>query len=156
MPGGGADGFPLLVGIFRTSAPPAGPAGPGFFFFCWAYFVRGGCSDDGVDYFRFVLCARGRDIFYAALENADSLCDVFGRLSNPSGSEYPQQEELDYAVMNVLEEVYGKDFDEEAARYEWPADVLPHLDFQWEEDDEESIHRVCPRTYDRWWGDDPY
>lgn len=100
--------------------------------------------------------ARGRDIFYAALENADSLCDVFGRLSNPSGSEYPQQEELDYAVMNVLEEVYGKDFDEEAARYEWPADVLPHLDFQWEEDDEESIHRVCPRTFDRWWGDDTF
>ena len=51
---------------------------------------------------------------------------------------------------------YGKDFDEEAARYEWPADVLPHLDFQWEEDDEESIHRVCPRTFDRWWGDDTF
>ena len=68
----------------------------------------------------------------------------------------PADDEVDVNLLYPSPFQPRKDFDEEAARYEWPADVLPHLDFQWEEDDEESIHRVCPRTFDRWWGDDTF
>lgn len=72
-----------------------------------AYVVLGGCSDDSFDYFRFWLIARGREVFYKALEDADSLCDVFAKLEDPEDNDYPEQEELDYAVIEVLEERTG-------------------------------------------------
>lgn len=41
-----------------------------------AYIIKGGCSDDGFDYFRGWLIAQGKDVFYNALKNADSLTRI--------------------------------------------------------------------------------
>lgn len=30
------------------------------------------------------------------------------------------------------------------------------FEFEWEEDDEDSIRKVCPRTFDKWWGNDVF
>ncbi len=37
--------------------------------------------------------------------------------------------------------------------YRMPEEELPGIEFEWEEGDEESMRRVCPRTFDRWWGE---
>ncbi len=51
---------------------------PGHTWALWgaAYLINGGCSDDGFDYFRGWLVARGREVFHRALADPDSLADV--------------------------------------------------------------------------------
>lgn len=120
-----------------------------------AYVVLGGCSDDGFDYFRFWLIAQGRKVFYNALENADTMCDVFSKLEDPEGDDYPAQEELDYAVQRVLGERTGDEDYYYAVDYSLP-NYAHKIEFEWEEDDEESIRKVCPRTFDKWWKNDVF
>lgn len=122
-----------------------------------AHVVLGGCSDDGFDYFRFWLIAQGREVFYNALENADTLCDVFSELEDPEGEDYPEQEDLDYAVQTVLGERTGDGdyFYAAAEDYSLPG-YADGIEIEWEEDNEESIRKVCPRTFDKWWGNDVF
>lgn len=122
-----------------------------------AYVVLGGCSDDGFDYFRFWLIAQGREVFYKALENADTLCDVLSKLEDPQGEDYPEQEDLDYAVQTVLRERTGDEdyFYATAENYALPG-YADEIEIEWEEDNEESIRKICPRTFDKWWGNDVF
>lgn len=120
-----------------------------------AYIVLGGCGDDGFDYFRFWLIAQGRQVFYDALKNADTLCDVFSELEDPEGDDYPEQEELDYVVMTVLGERTGDEDYFYTADYELPK-YEHEIVFEWNEDDEESLRKVCPRTFDKWWENDVF
>lgn len=122
-----------------------------------AYVVLGGCSDDGFDYFRFWLIAQGRKVFYNALENADSLCDVFAELEDPEDKDYPEQEDLDYVVQEVIDERTGEEdyYYREVEKYEMPQH-LREIEFEWEGDDEDSIRKVCPRTFDQWWENDVF
>jgi len=114
-----------------------------------AYTVLGGCSDDGFDYFRYWLLTRGKSIFYKAIENADSLCDEFDNLPD---EEYPENEEVSYVSKEVFEEKFGKDFYDTEKLYDFGERGYPEIKFEWDEDDEESIHKVCPKTFDKWWG----
>jgi hypothetical protein len=41
-----------------------------------AHLIRGGCSDDGFDYFRAYLLAQGRHVFESALADPDSLAGL--------------------------------------------------------------------------------
>ncbi|MBS1662532.1 MAG: DUF4240 domain-containing protein [Bacteroidetes bacterium] len=41
-----------------------------------AYIIGGGCSDDGFEYFRTWLIAQGKERYYKALSNPDSLAEV--------------------------------------------------------------------------------
>src|SRR5215208_2951351 len=40
---------------------------------CAGYIMNGGCSDDGFEYFRNWVISRGKDVYYKAKENHDSL-----------------------------------------------------------------------------------
>ncbi len=119
----------------------------------WAavYIYRGGCGDDSFDYFRFWLITQGRDVFYNAMKNADSLCDAFADVKE----EDPTDEDADYVVMDILNRRNNDSdyYDRAERRYRWPKEELPEMEFEWEEDDEESLRKVCPRTFDRWWGE---
>lgn len=122
-----------------------------------AYVVLGGCSDDGFDYFRFWLIVQGHKVFYNALENADTLCDVFSKLEDPEGDDYPAQEDLDYAVQTVLGERTGnEDYFYTAEENDSLPQYAHEIEFEWEENDEESIRKVCPRTFDKWWENDVF
>lgn len=115
-----------------------------------AYIYRGGCGDDSFDYFRYWLITQGRKVFYNALENADSLCDVFAELPD----EDPTDEEANYVVIDLLNRRNNdSDYYHRAVnRYRWRQEERPEMEFEWEEDDEESLRKVCPNTFDRWWG----
>lgn len=41
-----------------------------------AFVINGGCGDDSFDYFRAFLISRGREVYEAAIADADSLADV--------------------------------------------------------------------------------
>jgi len=117
-----------------------------------AYTVLGGCGDDGFDYFRFWLATRGKDVFMKALENADSLCDEF------DDCEYPSWEEVSYIPNKIFEEKFGKDFYAANDTYDF-GDLYssrPEMDLEWEEDDTESIKRICPNTFVKWWDNDKF
>lgn len=64
-----------------------------------AYHTCGGCSDDGFIYFRNWLIGRGREAFYAVLENPDSLAD-YPVKGDPIA---PQQIEWDLMPCEVWE-----------------------------------------------------
>ena len=118
-----------------------------------AYTVLGGCSDDGFDYFRFWLLTRGKTVYYNAIENADSLCDEFDNLAD---DEYPENEDVDYVPKKVFEEKFGKNFYDTEELYDFGERSCPEMKFEWDEEDEESIRKVCPKTFDKWWDNDKF
>ena len=120
-----------------------------------AYAVMSGCSDDGFDYFRCWLITRGKLVYMNALQDADSLCEEFALIAD---GDYPEREEASYVPLDVLEEKFDIDFYEyEAGGHIDYGDIsLPEIAFEWSEDDEGSIRKICPKTFDKWWGNDKF
>lgn len=119
-----------------------------------AYVVMGGCSDDGFDCFRCWLVAQGQAVFENAMANADSLCDVFDEIDD---GDFPEREELDYVVNKIINERHGEDaFDNMIELYSGLYTAYPEFKFDWDEDDENSIRQICPKTFDKWWGNDRF
>lgn len=117
-----------------------------------AYVVRGGCSDDSFDYFRSWLISQGKKIVYDAIANPDSLCKVFDGIVEAGERLEPTDETVDSVPIIVLDNktkekgYYFNHYDE----YEMPK-YPEDINFEWEEEDEESIQKVCPETFDKWW-----
>jgi len=124
-----------------------------------AYVVMGGCSDDGFIDFCNWLISRGKSVYMNACENADSLCGEFEKLTDDD-HDYPSQEELAYVPMEVFKEKFDKDFYDAEFKaqehIEFEETPFPSITFEWEEDDEESIRKVCPHTFDKWLENDRF
>lgn len=119
-----------------------------------AYVVMGGCSDDSFDYFRFWLVAQGKETFEKAMQNADNLHNVFDELED---GDFPEREELDYIPMEIINERHGEDaFYELEENYNDLITPRPDLEFLWEEDNEESLQKVCPKTFEKWWDNEKF
>jgi hypothetical protein len=122
-----------------------------------AYVVLGGCSNDGFDYFRYWLVTRGKSVYMKAIQDADSLFDEFEGLTD---DEYPQWEEVSYVYMEVFENKFNKDFydaeEESQKTIEYEEIHRPEISFEWDGVDEDSIRNVCPKTFDKWWGNDKF
>jgi len=122
-----------------------------------AYTVLGGCSDDGFDYFRYWLVSRGKDVYMAAIVNADSLCDEFDKLT---GDEYPEWEDICYVPNEVFEEKWNLDYynaeHDAQDTIEFISKPRPPITFDWEGDDEASIKAIIPKTFEKWWGNSKF
>ncbi len=117
-----------------------------------AYIVCGGCSDDGFDYFRAWLISKGRDVFENALENPDSLIDVF---SETDESDFPENEEILYATLDAYEEATGKDdFYDVLETFEDDFSIL-EIELTWDEDDPKTLEAICPKLFERYY-EDPF
>lgn len=107
---------------------------------CAAYVIKGGCSDDGFEYFRLWLISMGKDIYYKALANPDSLADV---VNEDNDFEF---EDLAYVAVDAFESKTEQDLydfiDDENFPYH-----EEEMDFTWEEDNEESQKKICPKLY---------
>lgn len=94
-----------------------------------AYLAKGGCSDDGFEYFRRWLVAQGRKYFEA------SLADPAHAASSIHSDDDAEFESLAYLAAQVYESKTGKpDFYDRAVRVEqvltgqpWTEDDLPRL-----------------------------
>lgn len=114
---------------------------------CVAYVASGGCSDDGFEYFRAWLIGQGKQVYYKALSAPDSLLPALEKVED-----YPENEDLMAAAYLAYEAKTGKeDFHEVANQY--PEVLTPYQgpDFEWNEEDEESMKRICPRIFKKYW-----
>ncbi|MCL2863355.1 MAG: DUF4240 domain-containing protein [Methanimicrococcus sp.] len=113
-----------------------------------AFIVCGGCSDDGFDYFRAWLISKGRAVYEAALENPDSLIDVFEQADE---TDYPENEEILYATLDAYEEITGKDdFYEVLDSFEDDFSIL-EIELNWDEDDPKTLEVICPKLFERYY-----
>lgn len=113
-----------------------------------AYIINGGCSDDGFDYFRGWLIAQGRDVFYQALQNPESLADVVN-IDNQD----VECEEIWYVAQEAYEEKTGKDDFNEKRTFEvgpLKGDLSEWGDEEGGED-EAKLEALFPRLYAKFW-----
>ena len=81
-----------------------------------------------------------------------SLCDEFDNLTD---DEYPEWEEVSYVPNKVFEKKFNKDIYEEE-NIDYGETSFPEITFDWDEDDEETIRKVCPKTFAKWWDNDKF
>ncbi|MEM1321214.1 MAG: DUF4240 domain-containing protein [Bacteroidota bacterium] len=115
---------------------------------CAGYIIGGGCSDDGFEYFRNWIISRGKEVYYRAKENPDTLAQIVAQ----------EVEELDfegfgYVAIEAFGRKTGKDlsdyidyevFTNEEGSY-------PQVDFNWNEREPESMKALCPQLFEKLW-----
>jgi hypothetical protein len=101
-----------------------------------AYLIKGGCSDDGFDYFRGWLIAQGQSVYDNAIANPDSLADV------PALEEDVECSELLSIAWSAYESV---------AKAEMPMNPinLPDLGEGWDFDDDAEMKQRYPKLFAR-------
>jgi hypothetical protein len=114
---------------------------------CAGYIMNGGCSDDGFEYFRNWIISRGKDTYYKAKENPDSLISEF-----VEGEDYYDFESFWYVALTAFENKTGK------ALYDYIADDFktnegnyPNFEFTWKDEEPETMKVICPKLFEKMW-----
>ena len=109
---------------------------------CAGYIINQGCSDDSFEYFRRWIISRGKDVFYKAKSNPDSLITEISE-----DIEYYDFESLNMIPDEAFEAKTSKDiydyidevgFDEIVGKY-------PEIKFNWEEENPQSMQIISPK-----------
>ena len=119
-----------------------------------AYIMMGGCSDDCFDYFRAWLLYLGKDDYYAAIEDPETLLPLLKTLEHQE--EMPQLEEFLSVAAEAYEEKTGQDFDEYLKLYDQliQEDYHRDIDLDWDEEDEEGLQEMFPKLWEAY-GENP-
>ncbi len=115
---------------------------------CAGYLMNGGCSDDGFEYFRLWVISRGRKVYEAAMANPDNLIDYIG---DDAEMDFFEFELFWYVALEAFEEAV------DAELYDYVDDDnfktregnYPNFEFNWEEDEPESMQKLCPRLFEK-------
>ena len=115
---------------------------------CAGYLMNGGCSDDGFEYFRLWVISRGRKVYEAAMANPDNLIDY---IDDDAEMDFFEFELFWYVALEAFEEAV------DAELYDYVDDDnfktcegnYPNFEFNWEEDDPESMQKLCPRLFEK-------
>lgn len=114
---------------------------------CAAYIMNGGCSDDGFEYFRCWVISRGREVYYNAKADADTLV---GQACTVDDFEF---ESFWYVANEAFEAKTGKDLydyiDDDGFKFREGS--YPDIRFTWKEEDPESMRVICPNLFDKMW-----
>ncbi|PWT75958.1 MAG: polymerase [Bacteroidetes bacterium] len=113
---------------------------------CAGYIMNGGCSDDGFNYFRNWIISRGKEVYYHAKENPDSLVD----LADDDTESY-EFEDFAYAATDAFTEKTGKKIYDFIDQDNFKEGGYPTFDFTWEEENPDSMKKICPRLIERLW-----
>lgn len=114
---------------------------------CAGYIMNGGCSDDGFEYFRNWVISRGRETYYKAKENPDNLVT-----EAVHGKDSYEFEGFWYVALNAFEAKTGKDlYDYIDERVTTREGGYPPIRLTWEEGNPESMKKICPRLFERFW-----
>lgn len=101
-----------------------------------AYWLHGGCSDDGFVDFRSCLISLGQNLFFQVLADPDSLADIVDRHDTP----YMQSEGFQYVAAKVYKEKTGAEMPIGESRAP-PDPAGDEFDFE----DEELMRERFPR-----------
>lgn len=110
---------------------------------CAAYIINGGCSDDGFEYFRCWVISRGKEVYYNAKANPDSL------INQLNDDDFYEFESFWYIANEAFEVTTGNDLydfiDEEAFKFK--EGQYPKIEFNWQEEDPDTMRAICPRLF---------
>jgi hypothetical protein len=115
---------------------------------CAGYILNGGCSDDGFEYFRNWVISRGKNVYYKAKSDPDSLISVVDE-----NAEYYAFEGFSFGAHTAFKNKTGKnlydyiDYDNFTQR----KGKYPPLVFTWQEETPDSMRKICPRLFDNLW-----
>lgn len=117
---------------------------------CAGYLMNGGCSDDGFEYFRLWVISRGRKVYEAAMAKPDNLIDY---IDDDAEMDFFEFELFWYVALEAFEEAV------DAELYDYVDDDnfktcegnYPNFEFNWEEDEPESMQKLCPRLFEKFW-----
>lgn len=101
-----------------------------------AYIINGGCSDDGFDYFRAWLISKGKEVFFKALQNPDSLAEVL-REDEIEGAEFEE-------LISIGKEAYESKGNNEEFYHLVETFKYPEITIDWDED-ESILDEMFPR-----------
>ena len=117
---------------------------------CAGYLMNGGCSDDGFEYFRLWVISRGRKVYEAAMANPDNLIDY---IDDDAEMDFFEFELFWYVALEAFEEAVDAELydyiDDE--NFKTREGNYPNFEFNWEEDDPESMQKLCPRLFEKFW-----
>jgi len=116
---------------------------------CASYIMNGGSSDDAFEYFRNWVISRGKDVYYNARENPDSLISqVYEEV------DLYEFEAFWYVALEAFQSVTDEDLydyiDED--NFHTREGNYPPIEFNWSDDDRETMQAICPRLYERFEG----
>ncbi|WKA60470.1 DUF4240 domain-containing protein [Planococcus shenhongbingii] len=114
-----------------------------------AYIAMGGCSDDSFDYFRAWILYLGKEVYYEAIEDPESLLPYLLLLKEQE--EIPQLEEFLFVASSAYEEKTGQEFEEYLNLYGQLTeqdDSEPEIDLDWDEDDQEALRKILPNFWE--------
>lgn len=118
---------------------------------CAGYLMNGGCSDDGFEYFRLWVISRGRKVYEAAMANPDNLIDY---IDDDAEMDFFEFELFWYVALEAFEEVVDAELydyiDDE--NFKTREGNYPNFEFNWEEDEPESMQKLCPRLFEKFGG----
>jgi Protein of unknown function (DUF4240) len=115
---------------------------------CAGYIMNGGCSDDSFEYFRNWVVSRGKDVYYKAKQNPDTLIEQV-----EEDAEFYDFEDFWYVALNAFKNKTGKDLYDfiDDDNFKFKEGHYPNFDFTWEEENPESMKAICPNLFDRMW-----
>ena len=111
---------------------------------CAGHIMNTRCSDDGFEDFRYWVISRGKEVYYNATADPDTLVNEY-----TEGREVYEFELFGYVAMEAFEDTTGEellDTIEDSGGFEVP--FLP-IEFNWKPDDPGSMIKICPRLYDK-------
>ena len=113
---------------------------------CAGSIMNGGCSDDTFEYFRCWVISRGKDTFYNAKANPDSLIEEC-----VEDAESYDFESFWYVALEAFKRKTGKDLYDyiDYDNFTTREGSYPQFEFNWQEEDPESMKRICPELYAR-------
>jgi len=112
---------------------------------CAGYIMNGGCSDDMFEYLRNWIISRGKETYYNAKVNPDSLiAEVSEEL------DYYEFEGFWYVALNAFKNKTQKNLYDfiDNEKFTTSEGKYPQFEFTWEEEDPESMRKVCPLLFD--------
>ncbi len=115
---------------------------------CAGYVMNGGCSDDMFEYFRLWVISRGRNVYEEAKHEPDSLIAV-------ADVEVPENifdfESFWYVALTAFKNKTGKELYDyiDYDNFKTNEGNYPQFEFTWEEDDPESMRKICPKLFER-------
>ena len=117
---------------------------------CAGYLMNGGCSDDGFEYFRLWVISRGRKAYEAAMANPDNLIDYIG---DDDEMDFFEFELFWYVALEAFEEAVDADLYDyiDYDNFKTREGNYPNFEFNWEEDEPESMQKLCPRLFEKFW-----
>ena len=112
---------------------------------CASYLMNDGSSDDGFEYFRNWVISRGKEVYYHAKENPDSLISQkeFGE------DEFYEFEPFWYVANEAFRQKTSEDLYDyiDYENFHTSEGNYPQFEFTWQETNPSSMKKICPSLF---------